>query len=303
MKILLFGMGGQVGWELRRSLAPLGELIALGTSGANGLAGDFRQPEAVAATVRAVRPDVIVNAAAYTAVDKAETDPATAWLVNALAPAAIAREASACGALLVHYSTDYVFDGSGSKPWLEADTVGPLNVYGVSKLQGEQLIRRNTDRHLILRTSWVYAARGDNFAKTMLRLARERAALSVVADQVGAPTGADLLADVTAHLIGAQATRALHGTFHATAAGEVSWHGYARFVLEWAAAGGVALMAGPDAVAAIPSKSYPTPAQRPLNSRLDTSKLRRTTGLVLPHWQDGVARMLAQVITQQVTTT
>jgi dTDP-4-dehydrorhamnose reductase len=297
MKILLFGMAGQVGWELQRSLAPLGDLVALGSSGSGGLAGDFRQPEAVAATVRAVRPDVIVNAAAYTAVDKAEADRETAQLVNAAAPAAIAREAAACGALLVHYSTDYVFDGSGSKPWVETDPTGPLSVYGATKLEGESGIRRHTDRHLILRTSWVYGARGGNFAKTMMRLARQRDRLTVVSDQIGAPTGADLLADITAHLVRAEKTNtALRGVFHAAAAGEVSWQGYAKFVLERAAATGVALKAAADAVDPVLTSGYPTPARRPLNSRLDTNKLRQAAGLTLPQWQVGVARMLAEVI-------
>ena len=297
MKILLFGMGGQVGWELQRSLAPLGELVALGTAGSGALSGDFRQPDAVAATVRAVRPDVIVNAAAYTAVDKAEADRETARLVNATSPGAIAREAQACGALLVHYSTDYVFDGSGSKPWLETDATGPLSVYGATKLEGEAEIQRHAARHIILRTSWVYGARGGNFAKTMMRLAKQRDRLTVVADQIGAPTGADLLADVTAHLVRAEkANTALHGVFHAAAAGEVSWQGYAKFVLERAAAAGVALKAGPDAVDPVPTSGYPTPARRPLNSRLDTGKLRQVSGLTLPQWQVGVARMVAEVI-------
>jgi len=290
-------MGGQVGWELQRSLAPLGELVALGSSGSGGLAGDFRQPEAVAATVRTVCPDVIVNAAAYTAVDKAEADRETAQLVNATSPTAIAREAAACGALLVHYSTDYVFDGSGSKPWVETDPTGPLSVYGATKLEGEEAIRRHAARHLILRTSWVYGARGGNFAKTMMRLARQRDRLTVVSDQVGAPTGADLLADVTAHMVRAATTNdALFGTYHAAAAGEVSWQDYAKFVLEHAKAAGVALKAGPDAVDPVPTSGYPTPARRPLNSRLDTRKLRGATGLVLPAWQVGVARMLDEVI-------
>ncbi|WP_427913617.1 dTDP-4-dehydrorhamnose reductase [Ramlibacter sp. MMS24-I3-19] len=300
MKILLFGMGGQVGWELQRSLVLLGDVVALGSSGAEGLAGDFRQPEAVAATVRTVRPDVIVNAAAYTAVDKAEGDRDTALLVNAASPGAIAREAAACGALLVHYSTDYVFDGSGSKAWTETDPTGPLSVYGATKLEGEQQIQRNTGRHIILRTSWVYGARGGNFAKTMMRLAKQRERLTVVADQIGAPTGADLLADLTAHLVRAESgNAALRGTYHAAASGQVSWQDYAKFVLQRAQAAGVALKAGPDAVDPVSTSNYPTPARRPLNSRLDTTKLRQATGLVLPTWQSGVARMLAEVITEE----
>lgn len=300
MKILLFGKGGQLGWELQRSLAPLGELIALGTSGQDGLAGDFKDPEAVAASVRALRPDVIVNAAAYTAVDKAESDVDAARLVNATTPAAIAREAQACGALMVHYSTDYVFDGSGSRPWRESDAPRPLNVYGTTKLDGEEQIRRHCHRAIILRTSWVYGARGGNFAKTMIQLARQRDRLTVVDDQVGAPTGADLLADVTAHLVrAATGNQELAGVFHAAAAGEVSWFGYARFVLEHAQRAGVPLLAGPEAISPVPSSSYPTPARRPHNSRLDTSKLREATGLFLPDWKSGVARMLAEAITQE----
>ena len=299
MKILLFGMGGQVGWELQRSLAPLGELVALGSSGSGDLAGDFRHPDAVAATVRTVRPDVVVNAAAYTAVDKAESDREAAHLVNAVAPAAIARETAACGALLVHYSTDYVFDGSGDKPWVETDPTGPLSVYGATKLEGEEGIRRHAPRHLILRTSWVYGARGGNFAKTMMRLARQRDRLTVVSDQIGAPTGADMLADLAAHLVRAASTNeALFGTYHAAAAGATSWQDYAKFVLGHAVAAGVALKAGPDAVDPVPTSGYPTPARRPLNSRLDTRKLRSTTGLVLPAWEVGVARMLAEVISE-----
>jgi dTDP-4-dehydrorhamnose reductase len=299
MKILLFGMGGQVGWELQRSLAPLGELVALGTAGSGVLAGDFRQPEAVAATVRAVRPDVIVNAAAYTAVDKAEADRDIARLVNATTPGAIAREAKVCGAMLVHYSSDYVFDGSGDKPWVEDDATGPLSVYGATKLEGERAIQQETPRNIILRTSWVYGARGGNFAKTMIRLARQRDRLTVVSDQIGAPTGADLLADLTAHLVrGASADASLFGVYHAAAAGEVSWQDYAKFVLRHAASAGVALKATPDAVDPVPTSGYPTPARRPLNSRLDTRKLRSTTGLVLPAWQVGVTRMLAEVISE-----
>ena len=298
MKILLFGKGGQVGWELQRSLAPLGEVIALGSAGNGDLAGDFRQPEAVAATVRAVRPDVVVNAAAYTAVDKAEADPDTARLVNAVAPGAIAREAASLRRAPASTTppttcSTAAAPGPGSRrmPPARSTCMGPASSQarpGSSDMRG---------RYLILRTSWVYGARGGNFAKTMMRLARQRDRLSVVADQIGAPTGADLLADLTAHLVRAEsANPQLRGIYHAAAAGEVSWHGYARFVLERAAAAGVALKAGPDAVDPVPTSSYPTPARRPHNSRLDTSKLRRATGLVLPSWQAGVARMVAEVI-------
>lgn len=296
MKILLLGKGGQVGWELQRALAPLGELVALGTQ-SQDLAADFRQPEALAATVQAVRPDVIVNAAAYTAVDKAESEPAVAAAINAVAPGVLAREAAALGATLLHYSTDYVFDGSGDTPRDEEAATGPLSVYGRTKLDGEEAIRASGCRHLILRTSWVYAARGGNFAKTMLRLAGEREQLTVIDDQIGAPTGADLLADLSAHALRRLAQEpALAGTYHAVAGGEVSWHGYARHVIEWARARGHALRVAPEAILPIPTRAYPTPAQRPLNSRLDTRKLRRAFDLKLPHWQPGVDRMLSEVL-------
>ena len=296
MKILLLGKGGQVGWELQRALGPLGELVALGTQ-SQDLAADFRQPEALAATVQAVRPDVIVNAAAYTAVDKAESEPAVAAAINAVAPGVLAREAAALGATLLHYSTDYVFDGSGDTPRDEEAATGPLSVYGRTKLEGEEAIRASGCRHLILRTSWVYAARGGNFAKTMLRLAGEREQLTVIDDQIGAPTGADLLADLSAHALRRLAQEpALAGTYHAVAGGEVSWHGYARHVIEWARARGHALRVAPEAILPIPTRAYPTPAQRPLNSRLDTRKLRRAFDLKLPHWQPGVDRMLSEVL-------
>jgi dTDP-4-dehydrorhamnose reductase len=298
MKILLFGRDGQVGWELQRSLSVLGEVIALGSKSVNnpqGLCGDFTDLSGLAQTVQSVRPDVIVNAAAYTAVDKAESDAHTARTVNALAPGVLAEEAQKLGAWLIHYSTDYVFDGSGSEPWREEDAKGPLSVYGQTKLEGERAVARNP-KHLILRTSWVYAARGGNFAKTMLRLAGERDSLTVINDQFGAPTCAELLADVTAHAIRAlQAKPALAGLYHCVAAGETTWHGYAQFVLQLAKELGQPLRAGPDNVAATSTANYPTPAKRPLNSRLDTSKLRATFDLSLPHWQQGVGRMLAEI--------
>lgn len=296
MKILLFGKNGQLGWELQRSLAPLGELVALGSQDAD-LACDFREPDRLAETVRRVRPDVIVNAAAYTAVDKAEADVRGAQLVNAVAPGVLAQAAQAAGALLVHYSTDYVFDGSGSKPRREDDPTGPVNVYGQTKLEGERLVARHCERHLILRTSWVYAARGGNFARTMLRLAQERDRLTVVDDQVGAPTGADLLADVTAHAVRATSVDASRlGLYHVVASGETSWHGYARFVLAQAQEMGLALKATPDCVDAVPSSAFATPARRPLNSRLDTRKLASSLGLVMPDWRAGVSRMLHEII-------
>ena len=297
MKILLLGKNGQVGWELQRSLATLGELIALDFDSPGPLSADFARPESLAATVRAVAPDVIVNAAAHTAVDKAESEPDLARAINAEGPAVLAREAAACGAWLLHYSTDYVFDGSGDAPRSEDAPTGPLNVYGLTKFEGEQAIRASGCRHLILRTSWVYGARGGNFARTMLKLAQEREQLRVIDDQVGAPTGADLLADVSAQALRtlqAQPDRA--GTYHCVAAGQTSWHGYARFVIDWARAHGHPLKVGPDAVRPTPTSSYPTPAQRPLNSRLDTTRLRDAFGLHLPHWQPGVERMLREVL-------
>jgi dTDP-4-dehydrorhamnose reductase len=292
MRILLLGKNGQLGWELQRSLAPLGELVALGRDG-GALAADFSRPESLADTVRALRPDVIVNAAAYTAVDKAESETELARAVNAQAPAVLAREAAALGAWLLHYGTDYVFDGSGQEARDEDAPTAPLSVYGHTKLEGEEAIRASGCRHLILRTSWVYAARGGNFIRTMLRLAAERETLNVIDDQVGAPTGAELLADVSAHALRtALADPALAGTYHAVAAGETSWHGYARFVIEWARAQGLPVKVAPQTVAAIPTSAYPTPARRPLNSRLSTRKLQDAFGLTLPHWQAGVLRML-----------
>lgn len=296
MKILLLGKNGQVGWELQRSLAPLGELIALG-SDSQDWCGDLRDADGLAATVRGIAPDVIVNAAAYTAVDQAESEPAACRAVNATAPGVLAREAARLGALLVHYSTDYVFDGSGTAPWAEAAATGPLSVYGQTKLEGEQAIQAAGARHLIFRTSWVYAARGGNFAKTMLRLARERDRLAVVDDQRGAPTGAELIADVTAHAVRAAAQRPeLDGVYHLAAAGETSWHGYASFVIDHARRAGVELKVAAGAIAAVPSTAFPAPAPRPKNSRLSTHKLQAAFGLALPPWQHGVVRMLTETL-------
>ena len=299
MKILLFGRGGQVGWELQRSLGVLGELLALdfdATQNPDQLCGDFGNLPGLAETIRQVKPDVIVNAAAHTAVDKAEAEPELARTLNALAPGVLATEAQKLGAWLVHYSTDYVFDGSGNQAWREGDATGPLSVYGQTKLEGEKLVA-TCSKHLIFRTSWVYAARGGNFAKTMLRLAAERDSLTVIDDQIGAPTSAELLADVTAHaLLAAMRQPELAGLYHCVASGETSWCGYARYVLAQAQALGRVLMAGPDQVAPTRTASYPTPARRPLNSRLDTHRLQAAFGLVLPDWRQGVARMLTEAL-------
>jgi len=299
LKILLLGCNGQVGWELQRSLAVLGDVVALGSApaaGDGGLCGDLADLDGLARTVRQVGPDIIVNAAAYTAVDRAETEPERAHAINALAPGVLATEAQRLGAWLVHYSTDYVFDGSGSTPWKEDDRCAPLSVYGRTKRAGELAVAACT-QHLILRTSWVYAARGGNFAKTMLRLAAERESLTVIDDQIGAPTSAEMLADVTAHAMRAAVARPeLAGTYHCAADGQTSWRGYAQFVLTQAQEMGVLLKAGPDQVQATSTAQYPTPAQRPLNSRLDTGKLRSAFSLHLPLWQIGVQRMLQETL-------
>ncbi len=299
MKILLLGKNGQVGWELQRSLAVVGEVVALdrhNVSTAYGdLCGDLSDLESLRNTIRSVKPQVIVNAAAYTAVDKAETERELAHRVNALASQVLAEEARTLDALLVHYSTDYVFDGSGNTAWKESDAVSPVNYYGATKLEGEQLITASGCKHLIFRTSWVYAARGNNFAKTMLRLAKDRPTLNVIADQIGAPTGAELLADIaTAALLQTLAKPELCGIYNLAPAGEVSWHAYAQYVIDFARANGEPLAV--ETINPIGTIEYPTPAQRPLNSRLNTEKLRHNFSLHLPDWQSGVARMLMETL-------
>jgi dTDP-4-dehydrorhamnose reductase len=298
MKILLLGKNGQVGWELQRSLAPLGELIALDRY-STPLCGDLSKPEALAHTVRAVRPNVIVNAAAHTAVDKAESEPDVAHALNTAAPAALARAAAEVGAWLVHYSTDYVFDGEGQTPWQENDATGPLSVYGQTKLEGERAIVASGCKHLIFRTSWVYAARGGNFVRTMLRLAQERERLTVIDNQHGAPTGADLIADVSAHAI-RQAMNTpdarLSGIYHLVASGETSWHGYASHVIAQARQLKPDLSWRVTEIAPVPTSAFPTPARRPLNSRLNSQRLQQSFGLTLPAWQQGVDRLLIEIL-------
>lgn len=295
MNILLFGKTGQVGWELQRSLAPLGNLIALDVH-SKDYCGDFSNPEGVAETVRQIKPDVIVNAAAHTAVDKAESEPELAQLLNATSVEAIAKEAQKLGAWVIHYSTDYVFPGNGNTPWLETDATAPLNVYGETKLAGEKALSENCVRHLIFRTSWVYSGKGNNFARTMLRLAKERTELSVINDQFGAPTGAELLADCTAHAIRVALKKPeVAGTYHLVAAGTTSWYDYASFVFDEARKAGMNLAL--TQLHKVPTSAYPTPAQRPANSRLNTSKFQKQFNLVLPEWEEGVKRILAEWFT------
>ncbi|HJV61778.1 MAG TPA: dTDP-4-dehydrorhamnose reductase [Albitalea sp.] len=296
MKILLFGKGGQVGWELQRSLQTLGDLVAVDFDSTE-LCGDFARPDAVAQTVRKVQPAFIVNAAAHTAVDKAESEQEFARTLNATTPGVLAREAAAIGAWLMHYSTDYVFDGSGVAPWTEDSPTGPLSVYGRTKLEGEEAIRASGCRHIIFRTSWVYASRGGNFAKTMLRLAQERDSLTVIDDQHGAPTSAELLADLTANALRTSLVRPdVAGTYHVVPRGETTWHGYAKHVIEFARAAGLPIKTAPDAVKPVPTSAFPTPARRPGNSRMNTEKLRSTFGVWLPEWRCGVERMLTEVL-------
>ena len=304
-RLLLLGPYGQVGWELQRALQPLGEVLALGRAGAAhpdggaALVGDLEDLDGLRRTVEVLRPAAIVNAAAYTAVDQAEREPERAYRINAQAPGVLAEAAAACGAWLVHYSTDYVFDGSGERPWREDDPTGPLNTYGRTKLAGEEAIRASGCRHLILRTQWVYGVRGGNFARTMLRLARERERLTVVDDQWGAPTGADLIADVSAHVLARvlrdPAAEGLAGTYHLAAAGATTWHSYASFLLQQAQARWPEAVWRVQAVEPIATSAYPTSAARPRNGRLDTTRLRTAFGVHLPDWQLGVARWVQSV--------
>jgi dTDP-4-dehydrorhamnose reductase len=292
MNILLFGKTGQVGWELQRSLAPLGNVIAVDVQSTE-YCGDFSNPVGVAETVRRVKPDVIVNAAAHTAVDKAESERDFAQLLNATSVEAIAKEAEKINAWLIHYSTDYVFPGDGDKPWMETDATAPLNTYGETKLAGEIAVQQNCTKHLIFRTSWVFAGKGNNFAKTMLRLAKDREELSIINDQFGAPTGAELLADCTAHAIKtAIENPEVAGLYHLVASGTTTWFDYANLVFAEAKKAGLELAV--NKTNPVPTSAYPTPARRPQNSRLNTLKFQNAFGLTLPQWDIGVKRMLAE---------
>ncbi len=298
LRILLLGANGQLGHELRRTLADLGQVIGLQRAGA-----DFSAPQSLRAIVREHRPQIIVNAAAHTAVDRAEREPDLARTINSVAPGVLAEEAQALGACLVHYSTDYVFDGRKNTPYDESDVPNPLSVYGRSKLSGERAVAEACVRHLILRTSWVVGAHGANFLKTILRLAAERDSLRVVADQHGAPTAAALIADVTARalqtLVQASERDARWRLYHLAAGGETSWHGYARHVIGRARELGMALKAVPEAVIPISTAEYQTPARRPANSRLCTARLRAAFAVELPDWRQGVDQVLEQLRAEQ----
>jgi dTDP-4-dehydrorhamnose reductase len=297
MRILLTGKGGQVGHELRHALAPTAEVIAVGTHDC-----DFTDTDAIEALVSRVKPHVIINPAAYTAVDKAESEPDRAAAINATAPGVLAKQAQRLDALLIHYSTDYVFDGTQSTPYTEADRTNPQSVYGATKLAGETAIQQQGARHLILRTSWVYGLHGQNFPKTMLRLAAERETLNVVADQWGAPTSASLLANVTAQLLSQPITAAQSGVYHVSASGRTNWHAYACRVIERARALGWPLMVAAQAVNAIPSSAYPTPAKRPPSGCLDTTKFQETFGIHLPSWDSEVDAFVNALHAERETT-
>jgi len=302
MKILLLGANGQVGWELQRSLAPLGELRACGRKEA-----DLENLDNLRTTIRDFGPSVIVNAAAYTAVDKAESEPDRAYRINAEAVGLLSDEAKHLDAWLIHYSTDYVFDGTKSAPYVETDPPNPLSVYGKTKLQGEEAIRASGCKHLIFRTSWVYAARGANFVKTMIRLAKERDELKVVADQFGVPTSAELIADITALALNRittcpslpQEELLWSSTYHLTPAGETSWHGFAKYALTEAQTSGIVLRTKPENVHPITTDEYPVSAKRPENSRLNTDKIIETFGVHLPPWQDHTQRLIMELVQQE----
>ena len=297
MKILLFGKNGQVGWELQRSLQPLSKLIALDRYSSE-LCGDLTNLNGIANTVQKVVPDIIVNAAAYTHVDKAEEEQDLAYIINTKAPGILANEAKKLNAWYVHYSTDYVFNGNDNNPKKENDPTAPLNVYGQTKRDGEKLIAASGCQHLIFRTSWVYGAYGNNFIRAMLRLGNERDSLKVVNDQIGAPTGAELLADVTALTLRTALQRPdVSGLYHLTASGHTSWYAYARLIFEQSQKLGFEFKMHPDQLISIPSSEFPTQAKRPLNSCLNTQKLQDTFNLHLPTWEMPVIRTLTEILT------
>jgi dTDP-4-dehydrorhamnose reductase len=295
MKILLFGRGGQVGRELEQVLPSLGHLAAFGRDHA-----DLERPDAIQALIRRESPDIVVNAAAYTAVDKAESEPERARQINADTVGVIADETARLGGWLVHYSTDYVFDGAKSDSYVETDPTGPLGVYGGTKLAGEQLVAASGCRHLVFRTSWVYAAHGSNFVRTILRLGQEREELAIVDDQIGAPTSAARIAAVTVaairRLAGGEGALPANGIYHLAASGATSWHGLAKLVVAEAHAGGLPLRVDPDRIRPIPSSAWPQVARRPANSRLNTTKLQRTFDVILPPWRDDVREVVADLI-------
>lgn len=294
MKILLIGKNGQVGWELQRSLVTLGDVVAVDYFD-NTLCGDLSNPQGIAQTIQTVKPDVIVNAAAHTAVDKAETEQELSRLLNADSVEVIAKESAKLGALLIHYSTDYVFNGEGTHYRNEDEQTGPLNVYGETKLAGELAVAKHNARHFIFRTSWVYATRGANFAKTMLRLAKEKEKLSIINDQFGAPTGAELLADATAIAIRtAVHNQKLFGTYHLVASGETTWFDYAQYVFSIAKELGETLSI--KEVIGVDTSAYPTPAKRPHNSRLSNKKFQTAFEVQLPDWKVGVKRVVTETL-------
>jgi dTDP-4-dehydrorhamnose reductase len=299
MKLLVLGKNGQVGWELQRALAPLGDVVALSREDV-----DMEDIEALLQVVRRERPEVLLNAAAYTAVDKAESEPDRADRINRVAVEALAQWAATAHARLVHYSTDYVFDGRKPTPYLESDQTAPLSTYGRTKRDGETAILSSGCQFLIFRTSWAHAARGSNFVRTILRLAKERSELKIVADQFGAPTGADLIADTTAFAIAAftsQESSLASGIYHLTAGGRTTWYDFARFIVAEATERGAHLQTTPDSIAPITSLQYPTAATRPANSILDTSKLKSALGLKLPDWKLSVQRSVAELLESTAT--
>ena len=294
MKILLLGKNGQVGWELQRSLAPLGEVISLDRNGLNQWCGDLSKPDQIYQTIVDIAPNVVVNASAYTAVDLAETEQDMANLINHVAVGKIAEACTQIKALLVHYSTDYVFDGEGTSIFNETDVLKPLNAYGQTKALGEQAIQNAQCNYLIFRTSWVFAQKGKNFLKTMLTLSQQREELSVIDDQIGAPTSAELIADVSAHAI-VQTLRdqTKIGIYHLVASGETSWFEYANYIFEQAKNLGVNLAI--QQVNPIPTAAYPTPAKRPHNSRLNNQKIQHAFQIYLPDWKVHVQRTVIEV--------